>query len=1112
MQVVAMIFVLVAPAMANTLDSTNYKVEDFNFNNGGGRSTSTVYALDSNIEIVLDSFTTPAPPPPPPPTPPSISNVHVINIAATSATVVWETSENANSIVEYGLDTSYGSSSSSPVNVMSHSIGLSGLAENTLYHFRVRSGNAINGQGVSGDYTFTTASIVPPPPPPPPLAISNVQALNVTASSAIITWSTNILADSFTEYGLTLGYEIGSVSSSSLATSHSLDLSGLTAGTLYHFRVKSKDASNNQVTSGDYTFTTTSLAPPVISNIRVIDITGTSARVLWDTDRTATSVVNYGLETSYGSVANDSNLVTAHQIDLTGLASQTVYHFQITSVGGNGVSASSVDQVFTTLDITPPVISNVQIINITERKADITWVTNEAASSRIFYRRVGDTAYSEAADGAFQVSHFMTLNNLIANVDYEFYIVATDSSGNFAQSTNYTFRTLPDRIPPTNIRNFTATPDDKLNVLTWQNPIDPYYAGVMIVRSTSTFPRNRFEGDIIYVGLGVSHNDTGLINGVTYFYTGFAFDTSNNFASGAVTQGTPFGPEQPPPPPPPPPPTVTPTINLDAVSFWVASRTIKVNPDANGIVEMLAGVGMGISVDTAKVPSDTKLITLRVENSNYLLKLRADGSAYDTDITLPPTSAIFPAEITFVFEKDQQVVKFSFDLRSKGMIFEKKDDAVVPVENAVIILYEFYNNNWRIWPSANFYQINPLITRADGLYGFVVPNGTYYLDVKKDGYRDVNTNRFTVTRNYINQSLELLAKPKPIQEVINPEAPLSENVAAVVQNIGEQTVYNAKVATENVVQFAQNPLVEQATSNIAAPSLISIAVVNAAAAIPMLNLWTYLQYLLTQPFLFFQRKKRKAWGIIYNAYTKMPLDLAVVRLLDAKTRRIVRTLVTDKQGRYVLFAPQGEFILTVTKAGFQFPSAYLKGRKEDEAYVDLYFGEKFEVKQEGQAIIYNIPMDPLEAKVSLRRMIVKRALKGLQFGLALSGIVLTTAALIIAPSIKLGLFLALHIAIFTLFIRLARPARFKKWGMARDAKTGKPIKNAVVRLFEPEYNKLLGTQITDAKGRYAFLVGRNIYYVTFEKAGFKTLKTKNIDTRTKSREGVITEKVKMEEE
>lgn len=1086
LQIAVMLLVLVPPAFANTLDSTNYQVSDYDFNQGGGRSTSTNYALDSNIELVLDAQKVIPPPPPPPPTPPSISNVQAVNITTVSATITWTTSETANSLVEYGLTTGYGSSSSSVANVISHSIDLSGLSPAMLYHFRVKSTNVIDGQGVSGDFTFTTLSIGPPPPP---FAISNVQAINITISTANITWDTNAAADSFVEYGLTTGYEIGSVSSSTLQTSHSLGLSGLTAGTLYHFRVKSKDASNNLATSGDFTFTTASLAPPVISNIRVVNITGTGARVLWDTDVPATSAVKYGLDNFYGSTASDNSLVTAHQIDLSNLTSQTIYHFQVISVGANDVSASSADQTFTTLDVTPPSISNVQVINITERSADIIWVTNEASTSKIYYRRVGETAYNLAEDNTLQVSHFITLNNLIGNVDYEFYIIATDSSGNATQSTNYTFKTLPDHIPPSNISNFVATPDDSLNVLTWQNPPDPDFAGVYILRSTSTYPRNRFEGDIVYVGPGVSYTDRGLTNGVTYYYTGFAYDTSDNFASGAITQGTPIGPLQPPLPPPPPLPTVTPTINLDAASFWVANRTIQIYPDAQGTVETLAGINLGISLSTEKLPAGIKLITLRIENSQYLLKLRTDGSAYDTDVTLPPVAAVYSGEITLVFEKDQQVLKFGLDLKSKGMIFETANGIARPVEDAVVTLYALQNGNWSIWAGGAYYQINPLITRGDGLYSFLVPNGTYYLKVAKGGYRDATTNRFAVARNYINQSLELLAKPTKISQI---------------------PVYAAKVAIENVVKFVQNPIVEQTTSNIAAPSLISVAVLNAASALPMLNLWTYLQYLLTQPFLFFAKKKRKAWGVIYNAYTKLPLDLAIVRLLDAKTKRIIRTIVTDRQGRYVIFAPQGEYVLSVVKPGFQFPSAYLKGRKEDEAYVDLYFGEKFEVKQDGQAVIYNIPMDPLTKKVSLCRMIFARVMKGLQYGVALGGITLTTIALIIAPSIKLGLFLTLHVGLFLLFLRLAKPAKFAKWGMAKDAASDKPLGNVIVRLFEPEYNKLLGTQITDARGRYAFLVGRNIYYVTFEKAGYKTLRTKNIDMRTRAREGVITEKVKLE--
>ena len=143
-------------------------------------------------------------------------------------------------------------------------------------------------------------------------------------------------------------------------------------------------------------------------------------------------------------------------------------------------------------------------------------------------------------------------------------------------------------------------------------------------------------------------------------------------------------------------------------------------------------------------------------------------------------------------------------------------------------------------------------------------------------------------------------------------------------------------------------------------------------------------------------------------------------------------------------------------------------------------------------------------------MIFARAFKG-HSNIALGGIALTTISLIIAPSVKLGLFLILHVGLFLLFLRPAKPRKFAKWGAVKDAASGKPIGNAIVRLFEPEYNKLLGTQITKCQGPLRFpSVGLSIHYLTFEKTGYKILRTKNIDMRTKTKEAIITEKVKLE--
>jgi beta-lactamase superfamily II metal-dependent hydrolase len=93
-----------------------------------------------------------------------------------------------------------------------------------------------------------------------PPVISAVNASSITSASAVITWTTDELSNSVVDYGLTTAYG-STVTNTAMVTSHSISLSGLTASTLYHYRVKSTDASNNTATSTDYTFTT--LAPPV---------------------------------------------------------------------------------------------------------------------------------------------------------------------------------------------------------------------------------------------------------------------------------------------------------------------------------------------------------------------------------------------------------------------------------------------------------------------------------------------------------------------------------------------------------------------------------------------------------------------------------------------------------------------------------------------------------------------------------------------------------------------------------------------------------------------------------------------------------------------------------
>src|SRR5947209_2853360 len=132
-----------------------------------------------------------------------------------------------------------------------------------------------------------------------PPVISAVSASSITASGATIAWTTNETADSQVEYGLTTAYGSSTTLNPSLVTAHSQALSGLASSTLYHYRVKSKDAAGNLATSGDSTFTTLDNIPPVISAVSASSITASGATIAWTTNETADTQVEYGLTTAY---------------------------------------------------------------------------------------------------------------------------------------------------------------------------------------------------------------------------------------------------------------------------------------------------------------------------------------------------------------------------------------------------------------------------------------------------------------------------------------------------------------------------------------------------------------------------------------------------------------------------------------------------------------------------------------------------------------------------------------------------------------------------------------------------------------------------------------------
>ncbi len=278
---------------------------------------------------------------------PTISGVSSTNVTTTGVTVTWTTNEAATTQVEYGTTASYGSTTSlDSTKVTNHSAAISGLSNGTTYHFRVISKDAAGNTATSGDMTFTTGTVDTTAP-----SLSAITSTNLTMTGATITWTTNENSTSQVEYGTTASYGNTTTLDTALVTGHSVNLTGLTTGTTYHFRVISKDAANNVATSGDMTFVTTAdTTAPVISGVSVSPISASSASISWTTNESATTKVYYDTVaiTSGSQFAVAAGAGTSHMVGLTGLSASTTYYYVLESKDDQNNTATTTQSSFAT--------------------------------------------------------------------------------------------------------------------------------------------------------------------------------------------------------------------------------------------------------------------------------------------------------------------------------------------------------------------------------------------------------------------------------------------------------------------------------------------------------------------------------------------------------------------------------------------------------------------------------------------------------------------------------------------------------------------------------------------------------------------------------------------
>src|ERR1051325_4050508 len=145
--------------------------------------------------------------------------------------------------------------------------------------------SAIAANNIGGPYTTAPA-------------LSNIGANNISDTSATVSWTADQNTDSVVEYGTSVAYG-SSVSNAISGAYHSFTLTGLSASTTYHYRVKSRNPSGLQTTSGDFTFMTN---PSGVVNDIIIDNPQANFTGSWVTS--SSSGDKYGADYRYKSRTN----------------------------------------------------------------------------------------------------------------------------------------------------------------------------------------------------------------------------------------------------------------------------------------------------------------------------------------------------------------------------------------------------------------------------------------------------------------------------------------------------------------------------------------------------------------------------------------------------------------------------------------------------------------------------------------------------------------------------------------------------------------------------------------------------------------------------------------
>ena len=223
------------------------------------------------------------------PSPPT--NLTASNITTMSFTLSWLAS--SDNVAVTGYDVYKDGEKINTSIIATTSFDVTGLSSNTTYSMAVKAKDAAGNESASNALPVTTNDI---PDTEAPSAPTNLNATTITTGSFTLNWNASTDNVAVTGYDV---YKDGEKINTSIITTTSFDVTGLSPNTIYSMTVKARDAAGNQSSSNPFPVMTQASIPSspiltlplssartisnqtnvVIENLRFEDINGTALNI-----------------------------------------------------------------------------------------------------------------------------------------------------------------------------------------------------------------------------------------------------------------------------------------------------------------------------------------------------------------------------------------------------------------------------------------------------------------------------------------------------------------------------------------------------------------------------------------------------------------------------------------------------------------------------------------------------------------------------------------------------------------------------------------------------------------------------------------------------------------